>query len=294
MGVPFAKVAGNLHQNRKVRRAGRAAREVFVFALCQNALHDGDGTFAASDFTDFEYLADQLVTEVTDVRYGFERAIEFGLLAISGDRVVICGWDDDWSRRPLTNAERQAKYRSAHKVGVTEVTTSALPVTPVVTSNVGEERRGEEIRERATAPVTRVTEAKSRQKWSADVIAKADMLWSLQETLRRESIPNCRALKATPERLDRVCKILAAGNSEDDCAAVLRSVAARVKADASQAQWFNGETTWVPKNFDRELGRVGAASGNGGATPDRVEPMSILTPKGPSRYRGLDLEEETT
>lgn len=90
------------------------------------------------------------------------------------------------------------------------------------------------------------------------MIATADLLWALQETLRAEVIPGCRPLKSTPRSLDRVCKLIAEGVTEDDAKAVLMRIAADVKADPSCAKWFNGETNWRPANFDRNLGSIGS------------------------------------
>lgn len=82
-------------------------------------------------------------------------------------------------------------------------------------------------------------------------------VWAYQEQLRAEVLPRSRRLEATAARLTRVAERLAEGATVDDCRAVLESVAARVKEDPDQGQWFNGETTWRRDNFDRELGRVG-------------------------------------
>lgn len=88
-------------------------------------------------------------------------------------------------------------------------------------------------------------------------------VWAYQEQLRAEVLPRSRRLEATAARLTRVADRLAEGATVDDCRAVLDSIAARVKEDPDQGQWFNGETTWRRNNFDRELGRVGTEGRRG-------------------------------
>jgi hypothetical protein len=98
--------------------------------------------------------------------------------------------------------------------------------------------------------------------------AEAERLWALQEQLRKQAIPRCRPLPSTDDRLTRVAERLEAGATPADCEAVLRQFAERAKHDSSQGQWFNGETNWRPKNFDRQLGMVGAV--NGGASKAQI------------------------
>lgn len=107
----------------------------------------------------------------------------------------------------------------------------------------------------AATPVERPRRA---PRLAAHEIAAREV-WELQERLRAETIPGCRPLAPTADRLARIAKLLAGGTTPQECEDVLRAVADRVRRDPAQAEWFNGDTTWRPANFTRELGRIGAA-----------------------------------
>lgn len=112
MGVPrFAKMAANLDGHPKVRRAGRNGREVFLFVLRKNAELDRSGRVPI-DRVEPWFLADQLMMPEADAMDGLAKAIRFGLLARSETDVSIVGWDDEWAKAPLTEAERKARQRS--------------------------------------------------------------------------------------------------------------------------------------------------------------------------------------
>lgn len=155
----FAKMSGTLDSNRKIRKAGRNGREVFLWVMRQVAIRDSDGAIPTSDVTDFAYVADQLMCSEEDARDGFEMAVTASLLSVTGDSCSIVGWDDDWSRRAMSNGERQAKFRgklkaSAESHGIVDekVTATPLLVTGNVTSNAVEESRGEESRSVSREP----------------------------------------------------------------------------------------------------------------------------------------------
>jgi hypothetical protein len=155
----FAKMSGTLDGNRKIRKAGRNGREVFLWVMRQVAIRDSDGVIPLGDVTDFAYVADQLMCSEEEAREGFEAAVTASLLSVTGDSCSIVGWDDDWSRRAQSNGERQAKFRekrkaSAESRAVVEksVTEAPLQVTANVTSNVVEESRGEESRSVSREP----------------------------------------------------------------------------------------------------------------------------------------------
>lgn len=252
----FAKMAGTLDSNRKIRKAGRDGRDVFLWVLRQVALRDSDGAVPTDDLTDFDYLADQLMCSPADAERGVAAACAAGLLVTDNEHGVtrIAGWDSDWSRRPMSNAERQALYRLRHGSGKDNhrespkrVTEAPLPVTDEVTSNVVEESRVEEREGRVTPPLTLVpSEPKS------DRVAD---LWAEQERLRAESLPGCRSLSLTKDRRKLVQAALRAGYSEDDLRASLAAYAAEANRSGS-LEWFNGETNWRPANIARTLGRL--------------------------------------
>ena len=90
--------------------------------------------------------------------------------------------------------------------------------------------------------------------------ANAIHLWNRQEELRRESIPGTRSLIPHADRLVRIAERLEGGSTVEDCEHVLRVFASEAKSDRDNAKWFNGETNWRPKNFDRALGQPSRAS----------------------------------
>lgn len=172
MAQQFAKVAANLDRHPKVRRAGRAGREVFLFLLRRNADLELAGVLPAINAEPW-YLADELMMPEAEAADGLDRAVAAGLLVLDGDQVVIAGWDDDWGKRPQTDAERQRAKRARDK-GDDSVTRHGPSRTVTEASRTEsdshechgsekireEEIRGEEIREPAPA------EAKSA--WAAE------------------------------------------------------------------------------------------------------------------------------
>lgn len=140
----FAKLDPGFFENRKVIRAGRNGRDLYLFALCENADHGARGYISSADVEPW-YVAHRLGISEAEARDGLDRAIEAGLLARDGDRLVIVGWDDDWSRLPKSDAQRAKEYRertgrvtTRHEHDVTSHAESdASPIR-------GEERRGEQ------------------------------------------------------------------------------------------------------------------------------------------------------
>lgn len=144
----YSKLDANFFSNQKVIRAGRDGRDVYLHALCQNAQRGAQGWIPIADVEPW-YVARQTDLSEDEARNGLQLACNAGLVTCDDERVTICGWDDEWSRQPLTNAERQAKFRTRRK-GVTESTSH---VTDNVTSN-GSERSERSERESALPRVT--------------------------------------------------------------------------------------------------------------------------------------------
>jgi hypothetical protein len=113
MAEMYAKLAAGLDRNRKIRKGGADAREFYCWVLRQVALRGSDGFIPLADALDFEYVADELMRPLEQVRAGYEQAVRVELLAVSGDRCGIVGWDDEWSRRASSGQERTAKWRSS-------------------------------------------------------------------------------------------------------------------------------------------------------------------------------------
>ena len=268
----FAKMAGTLDSNRKIRKAGRDGRDVFLWVLRQVALRDSDGSIPTDDLTDFDYLADQLMCSPADAERGYIAACATGLLVTDNEHggTRIVGWSGDWGRRPRSNAERQADFRARHgaarakpSVDASDVTDAPLPVTADVTSNPVEESRVEEIRveekrERGavTAPALPGFDSPSGRAPKADPVAD---LWAEQERLRKEALPRSIGLDLTADRRKRIGALLKSGHSADSLMACLRAYASEAR-DTGDGQHFNGDTNWRPDNVARTLGRIGTRS----------------------------------
>lgn len=129
----------------------------------------------------------------------------------------------------------------------------------VITDDLNQQEiaRGDSRRNSASRGDSRLDLDQEKDKEEeGEVIESAESrLWALQEKLRAEVIEGSRPLLASKKRLARITVILQSA-SEADAVAVLESIAANVKVDPEQAQWFNGDTNWRPDNFDRALGRV--------------------------------------
>jgi hypothetical protein len=95
----------------------------------------------------------------------------------------------------------------------------------------------------------------TERKLLAKHLADARHLWERQDAARLWAKPKgTRPLKATADGLLRVAKILERARTVEECEDVLRQYATEAKAKGGDTRHLNGETNWVPKNFDRALG----------------------------------------
>lgn len=148
----YAKIDCNFHSNRKAVKAGLLGRAVYVLVLCMNAQRGAHGTVPASDLETW-YIARELGVSEDDARRGIDDAIDAGLIEIIDHVVLICGWTDGYAKYPMSNAERQERFRNKNKptkasndadANVSDATNSngsngAIVTRPlsVTTSNVG-------------------------------------------------------------------------------------------------------------------------------------------------------------
>lgn len=165
----FCKIDANLDSNPKIRKAGRDGRDVFEFVVRRNSLMQLSGAIPLK-YIEPWYLADVLMMPEDDARHGVSRAVTASLLEIdtTAGVVRIVGWTPDWGRRPMTDAERQAKRREVKKGAkfnnhtplVTGNRDASRKVTEVTDQRRGEEIRSEEIPEDPVPPKvgTTVTE----------------------------------------------------------------------------------------------------------------------------------------
>lgn len=193
MAQSWCKVASDLDHHPRIRRAGRNAREVFLFALRRNAgpHNPVPGYLPAATFDPW-YLSDQLLMTEAEAIEGLNRCESNGLLIREGATYRINGWDDDEWGRPLTNAERQSRFRAKQK-GVTN--SNDAIVTPV-TRNAGEERRGEE----KVAPASGAKSPKAPPGY-AEVIAAFDARY--ESAYQAKPTWNSRTGKQVKELLAR-------------------------------------------------------------------------------------------
>lgn len=128
MSIRFAKVDGNLDSHPKIRRAGRDGREVFLFVLRRNALLDRDGRVPMS-YLEPWYLADQLMMTEAQAISGMSRIVTAELVTIRDGHAEIVGWDDEWAKQPLSEAQRKAKQRGKSKpTGQSDASDHQYPV----------------------------------------------------------------------------------------------------------------------------------------------------------------------
>lgn len=106
----WAKMASDFDTNPKAVAAGRAGREVFLFALRRNAEQQRNGRLPRHYFTS-RYLNRLLEIPEAEAEEGVYCAIEAGLLAEDGDEILLVGWNDEW-RGPLTSGERSKQHRA--------------------------------------------------------------------------------------------------------------------------------------------------------------------------------------
>lgn len=141
MALRFAKVDADLDNHPKVRRAGRNGREVFLFILRRNASLDRSGRVPGS-YLEPWYIADQLMMSEADAADGVSRIVTAGLVTIRDGHAVIAGWDDEWAKAPLDEAERKRRQREKDRQpDAPEIKTAPAPVAPVVTGTSDVESR---------------------------------------------------------------------------------------------------------------------------------------------------------
>lgn len=125
---PYAKLAADIHTNRKIRKAGRLAREVYIFALCRNRLRDQNGVVPHDDLDPW-YLADQLLMPEPEAIAGLEACFRERLLESTDHGIEIVGWEDEWGMAPKTEAERKSTQRDKAAKRLAAVTKPSGHVT---------------------------------------------------------------------------------------------------------------------------------------------------------------------
>jgi len=155
MARSWCKVSSSLDSHPRIRRAGNLGRQVFEFALRRNAEIDRNGVVPA-EHLEGEYIADVLMLTKEEAVSGLSSCVRTGLLALDNGNYVITGWDDEWGKRPMTEAERKRNQRANKRdsTSVTKCPDSVVTESDCPECHASEERRGEEIRreEKRTDP----------------------------------------------------------------------------------------------------------------------------------------------
>jgi uncharacterized phage protein (TIGR02220 family) len=121
----YAKMDVTLDGSRKIRRAGRNGRDVFLWVLRQVSLRDTPGVIPAEDLEDYEWLADQLMCSESEAREGVAAAVRVRLIAIHDEECFVVGWDEEWGKRPMTGAERNARYKARRQTSPSDAPVTA-------------------------------------------------------------------------------------------------------------------------------------------------------------------------
>lgn len=154
----WCKVDAALDTNPKIIKAGRLGREVFLFILRRIKIRDNDGWVPLDDI-DPEYVARVLGMPVTEARDGVTAVRDASLVVVEGGKCAVSGWDEDWGKRPQTQAQRAAKYRNKEKNQPTVTERHDANVTRHA-SHAVEERR---IEEKISLPTPRKRKAKTKR-----------------------------------------------------------------------------------------------------------------------------------
>ena len=255
-GPRFAKVDTHLDSHPKVRRAGRNGREVFLFVLRKNAAVDRGGRVSAS-YVEPAYLADQLMTSESEARDGLDRAVAAGLLCLDDDDVIISGWDEDWSRRPLDDSERKARQRAKDKQvqgNSTDVDEKLLDVTK---SNVTE---------RDGSRMSRIDQREERREKREDPIALRAVAIAELAVSEINRLSGRAYEASSADTLANARRLAKEQRADDEILLVIRSMQFWLK-NPEMAKNFRPSTLLRAKNFPRYLEDVQA---------ERARPKLVL------------------
>ena len=250
----FAKMSVSLDHNRKIRKAGRNGRDVFLWVLRRVGASGTAGFVSADDIDDLEYMADELMCDVTDARDGRDKAIAAGLLKRDGASIYVVGWEDSWGRRaPMSEAERQRKRRDRAKSQTCDDVTAERDVTNERDSHEASrsvtderdvtERRGEEKRREETDRGARDARTSGSRKSEPTVAELADVT---------RVLAHLNALTGSKYTVDthkpRLLARLREGYSADDLEAVARYCAIKLgwKTDAKMSRFLRPATLYGP------------------------------------------------
>jgi uncharacterized phage protein (TIGR02220 family) len=257
MAISYAKVDANLDSSPRIRAAGADGREVFLFILRRCAQLDAQGCIPAAN-VEPEYLAAMLMRDVVTACHGLSRAVTAGLLTVTDTEVAICGWSDDWSKRPMSEAERQRKRRNSLKSPDVTICHDANVTCP--DSHTREEKRREEKRERdveepaadksALPPATKI-----RKRPEPVLAGTPEDAQAVLDALGAKNGVSYRAGKAHTTLIRR---LLGEGYTVEDLGAVVEYCAGPTAtgalgwaSDAKMRPFLRPETLFGPVNIEK-------------------------------------------
>lgn len=277
MAVRFAKLAANLHRHPKIRRAGRAAREVFVWAVCCNADEYGEGR-VSEDYFDPDHLAEVLMMDASEAAAGLARCIETGLLARDGDEIVLVGWNAEEWGNPKSGADRTRKWRESKRVTCHEGAASPVTSGDEVTSrdvtrdaSDVEEKRVEEKRREETrteggaggsslaagpAASQPIGRTRSKPKPSDPTADERIVIERVLGKLSTNSGRSYAAVHSSGKLTGNgrmVLSLLRAGHTEDDLRLVVWECSVRWAKDEQWNRYLQPSTLFGPVKFDERL-----------------------------------------
>jgi hypothetical protein len=305
VGQSWCKVSATLDGHPRIRRAGNLGRQVFEFALRRNAEVDRNGVIPEEHFEP-DYLADVLMLTQDDALSGLSRCVRTGLLARDSGNYVICGWDDEWGKRPMTEAERKRNQRIKQRdsSNVTKCHDGVVTVSgherDCPDSHAGEERRGEEKREESSpAPAIQPsTESGATPAAPPVAVPPGQSRWHRQKAwweFMLEADGRIRTAKLKPfheplprnfagdhERNLLACEkqLSESGYSAEEVDAKMRHIVLVNEAEAFREQhrkWFKPSMIWEPRRAlraaDTPLEEASAARAPPASSfPDRRPP----------------------
>lgn len=293
----WAKVDALLPQHPKCDDGGFWATTVYFHLLLLNKAHGCQGlvppSFAAPRYLSRHtrlHESPQAEDAEDLIRFGLKEAVRAKLIRLTQEGVHILGWDRIWDRGEDNSRDRTRAWR-ARQVQPPDPHEGAPESCDdgdtsqrhgddgdVVTARSDQIRsdqirvdppivpRGDGDGEEPEKPKAKTQAERLLAKWRE----QAEELWDLQELQRKTAIPGSKGLKATADRLVRICERLDGGASQEDCVAVIEAYAKEARRDPSKAKHLNGVTNWRPRNFDQTLGMIGASVRD--VTVGQVEP----------------------
>lgn len=274
----WCKVASNLDSHPKIRRAGRNGREVYLFALRKNA-EPGNPVpgLLAGTWLEPWYIADQLMMSERDAEEGLSRCVTAGLLVQDEGAWVICGWDNEWAKRPLTDAERKAAQRARDR-DLQSRTQSNHDVTAQshdesrqshecpndnVTGHAchgSEEMRGEEIRgeeKRSKTPIVPTGDVKRssnsrRRKPKPSEPTESERVVAMR-VLEKLSERNGVRYSGTDKHIRLITRQLRADVDEYELRAIVALCASKWTGKPEYEQYLRPETLFGPETISKYL-----------------------------------------